>query len=126
MKSPVMFRSKSTGVQEEEEMEPGFTPVPETIWELFTLMKEQIKALATHGLPKPKAEVAWRLAFGEAFRTEGIKETIVFLAHVEHGFRVPTVDFFRELLYFCRIDLVHLVPNASPSSPPSSTCVRPT
>jgi hypothetical protein len=73
--------------------------------------KEQIQALATRGLLKPKVEVAWRPTVGEAFPIEGISETVVFLTHTERRFGVPTGDFFRELLYFYRIDLVHLVPN---------------
>jgi hypothetical protein len=71
--------------------------------------KEQIQALATCGLLKPKVEVAWRPAVGDPI--EGIGETVVFLTHTERGFGVPTGDLFRGLLYFYRIDLVHLVPN---------------
>jgi hypothetical protein len=108
-KSLVVYRARSTCV-EEEEMEPELVPSPKTIWELSTMTEEQIQALATRGPLKRKAEVAWRLATGEAFPTEGTGEA--FLTHVECGFRVPTDDFFRELFYFNRIDLVHLVPNA--------------
>jgi hypothetical protein len=68
--------------------------------------------LATCGLLKPKAEVAWRPAVGKAFPTEVTAETIAFLVHIERGSGVPTGDFFCGLLYFYRINLVHLVPNA--------------
>jgi hypothetical protein len=43
---------------------------------------------------------------------EGTDETIIFLAHIERGFGVPVGDFFRSLLFFYRIELVHLVPNS--------------
>jgi hypothetical protein len=46
-------------------------------------MEEQIQALATHGLLRPKADVGWRPAVGEEFPTEGTGETVVFLAHIE-------------------------------------------
>jgi hypothetical protein len=34
--------------------------------------------------------------------------------HIERGFLVPTGDFFRGLLFFYRIELLHLFPNAIP------------
>jgi hypothetical protein len=49
---------------------------------------------------------------GEEFSTEGTGETVVFLAHIERGFGVPAGDFLCGLLYFYRIELVHLVPNS--------------
>jgi hypothetical protein len=49
---------------------------------------------------------------GEEFPTEGTGETVVFLAHVECGFGVSAGDFFRDILFFYRIELVHLVLNA--------------
>jgi hypothetical protein len=63
-------------------------------------------------LLRPKAEVCWRPAAGEEFLTEGIGETVVFLAHIERGFGVPAGDFFRNLHFFYWIKLVHLIPNA--------------
>jgi hypothetical protein len=54
----------------------------------------------TRGLLRPKAEVGWRPAVGEEFPTEGTGETVIFLAHIECGFRVPVGNFFRGLLFF--------------------------
>jgi hypothetical protein len=66
--------------------------------------------LATWGLLRPKAEVPWGLRKKRcSYRGDG--ESVVFLAHIERGFGVPTDDFFRGLLYFYRIELVPLVPN---------------
>jgi hypothetical protein len=109
----VVFRSKSIGV-EEEKMGPVQVPVPETIWEPFVVTEEQIQALVTRGLLRPKVEVGWRPAAGEDFPTEGIGEAVVFLTHIERGFEVLVGDFFCGLLYFYRIEVVHLVPNAIP------------
>jgi hypothetical protein len=43
---------------------------------------------------------------------KGTGEAVVFLAHIKRGFGVPAGDFFHGLLYFYRIKVVHLVPNA--------------
>jgi hypothetical protein len=110
-KTLLVFRSKSICF-EEEKMEPTLIPPPQTVWELSVVMEEQIQAPATRGLLRPKAEVCWRLAVGEEFPTEGTGETVVFLAHIERGFGVPEGDFFRGLLFFYQIKLVHLIPNA--------------
>jgi hypothetical protein len=59
-------------------------------------------------LLRPKTEVGWRPVVGEEFPRKGTSETVVFLAHIEHGFGVPAGDFFRGLLFFYRIKLVHL------------------
>jgi hypothetical protein len=61
VKSLVVFRARSTRV-EEEEMKPELAPVLETIWEPSVVTEEQIQAMVTRGLLKPKVEVAWRLA----------------------------------------------------------------
>jgi hypothetical protein len=110
-KTLIMFRSKPTGF-EEEKMEPTPITEPHTVWEPSTVMEEQIQALATHGLLRPKTEVGWRPAAGEEFPGEGTGETVVLLTHIECGFRVPAGDFFCDLLFFYRIELVHLVPNS--------------
>jgi hypothetical protein len=60
---------------------------------------------------RPKTEVGWRPAAGEEFQTEGTSETVIFLAHIMLGFRVPAGDFLYGLLFFYHIELVHLVPN---------------
>jgi hypothetical protein len=69
-------------------------PIPEshTVWEP-TVTEEEIQALATRRLLRPKTEVVWRPASGEEFPTEGTGETVVFLTHIERGFGVPAGDF---------------------------------
>jgi hypothetical protein len=74
--------------------------------------EEQIESLVDRGLLRPKSQVGWRPTAGEAFLTEGTSETVVFIAHIEHGFGVPACDFLRGLLQFYRIELVYLAPNS--------------
>jgi hypothetical protein len=64
------------------------------------------------GLLRPKAEVEWRAAAGEEFLSEDVKEQVVFASFFERGFNLPAGAFFRSLLYYYRLDLVHLVPNS--------------
>jgi hypothetical protein len=108
-KSLVLFRSKSTGF-EEGKMEKVLVLDPRTVWEPSTVTEEQIQALVDRELLRTKMEVGCRPAAGEEFPMEGTGETVVFLALIEHGFGVPAGDFLHGLLFFYRIELVHLVP----------------
>jgi hypothetical protein len=65
-----------------------------------------------HGLLQPKEEVEWRAAAGEQFPCEDVKEQVVFASFFERGFNLPVGDFFRGLLYYYQLELVHLVPNS--------------
>ena len=97
---------------EEEEMAPEQIPVPETVWTSSTITEEQIQLLVNRGLLRPKTEVEWKAPTGQAFPTEDDKEQVVFASFFERGFNVPTGDFFRGLLHYYRLELVHLVPNS--------------
>jgi hypothetical protein len=110
-KSLVTFRSKCIGY-EEGKMEKAAIPDPSTVQETSTVTDEQIQSLVDRRLLRPKALVGWRPAAGEEFPTEGIGETVVFLAHIERGFSVSAGDFLRRLLHFYRIDLLHLTPSS--------------
>jgi hypothetical protein len=105
-----VFRSKSPGF-EEGKMEKVPIPESHTVWEP-TVTEEEIQALATRRLLRPKTEVVWRPASGEEFPTEGTGETVVFLTHIERGFGVPAGDFLCDLLFFYLIELVHLILNS--------------
>jgi hypothetical protein len=93
-------------------MEKPVIPDPSTVWETSTVTAEHIQSLVDRGLLRPKSQVGWRPAAGEAFPTEGTSETVVFLTHIERGFGVPLDDFLRGLLHFYHIMLVHLTPNS--------------
>jgi hypothetical protein len=56
--------------------------------------------------------VEWRAAAGEEFPSEDVKEHVVFASFFECGFNLLARDFFRDLLYYYRLELVHLVPNS--------------
>jgi uncharacterized protein YdgA (DUF945 family) len=93
----VIFRSKSIGFKEGKMEKPTILD-PSTVWETSTVTEEQIQSLVDRGLLRPKSQVRWRPAAGEAFPTEGTGDTVVFIAHIKHGFGVPTSDFLRELM----------------------------
>jgi hypothetical protein len=84
-KSLVLFRSKSANF-EERMMDKAPVPDARTVWELSKVAEE--------------------------FRTEGTGEIVVFLAQLKRGFGVPAGDFLCGLLFFYRIELVHLMPNS--------------
>jgi hypothetical protein len=44
--------------------------------------------------------------------SEDVKELVIFASFFERGFNLPAGDFFRGLLYYYRLELVHLVPNS--------------
>jgi hypothetical protein len=85
---------------------------PQAAWVQSTMTKTKIQALVDRGLLRPKIEVEWRAAAGEEFPSEDVKEHIVFASFFERGFNLPAGDFFRGLLYYYRLELVHLVPNS--------------
>jgi hypothetical protein len=56
--------------------------------------------------------VEWRAAAGEEFPSEDVKVQVVFGSFFERGFNLLAGDFFRGLLYYYRLELVHLVANS--------------
>jgi hypothetical protein len=87
-------------------------PDPRAVWVRLTMTEAKIQALVDRGLLRPKAEVEWRAAAGEEFPSEHIKEQVVFASFFERSFNLPTGEFFRGLLYYYQLELVHLVPNS--------------
>lgn len=73
----------------------------------------EIQELVKAKLLKDKAIVGWRSAFGNPrmFETHP-KETVTFALFVERGFAVPSSAFFRGILEFYSLQLVHLDPNS--------------
>jgi hypothetical protein len=76
------------------------------------MTEAKIQALVGRGLLWPKAEVEWRAVVGEQFPSEGVKEQVIFTSFFERGFNLPMGDFFRGLLYYYNLELVHFVPNS--------------
>jgi hypothetical protein len=85
---------------------------PQAAWVRSTMTEAKIQALVDRGLLRPKTEVEWRTAAGEDFSSEDVKEQVIFASFFERGFNLPVGDFFRSLLYYYRLELVHLVPNS--------------
>jgi hypothetical protein len=69
-KSQVTFRSKCVGF-EEGQMEKAVIPDPSIVWETSMVTEGQIQLLVDRELLRPKAQVGWKPAAGEAFPTEG-------------------------------------------------------
>jgi hypothetical protein len=68
--------------------------------------------MVDRGLLRPKAEVEWRATTEEQFPSEDVTDEVVFASFFERGFNLPAGDFFRGLLYYYQLELVHLVPNS--------------
>jgi hypothetical protein len=92
--------------------EAACIPDPRTAWIRSTMTKAKIQALVDRGVLRPKEEVEWRAATGEEFPSEDVKEQVIFGSFFERSFNLPAGDFFRGLLYYYRLELVHLVPNS--------------
>jgi hypothetical protein len=87
-------------------------PDPRTVWVRLTMTETKIQSLVDCGLLRSKAEVEWKATVGEEFPTADVKEQVVFALYFERGFNLPLGDFFRGLLYYYKVELVHLVPNS--------------
>jgi hypothetical protein len=87
-------------------------PAPETVWDPSVMTDEKIQALVERGLLQPKAEVERKAPAGEVFSMENDKEHVIFTFFFKCEFNVPADDFFRGLLYYYKLELVHLVPNS--------------
>jgi hypothetical protein len=81
-------------------------PYPRTVWVPSMMMKAKIQSL------RPKEEVEWKAALGEEFPTEDVKEQVIFASFLECGFNLPTGDFFQGLLFYYKLELVHIIPNS--------------
>jgi hypothetical protein len=72
------------------------------------MTEANIQALVDRRLLRPKAKVEWRAATGEQFSSEDVKEQVIFASFFKCGFDLPVGDFFRGLLYYYNLELVHL------------------
>jgi hypothetical protein len=92
--------------------EAACIPDPQAAWVLSTMTEAKIQALVDRRLLRSKMEVEWRVAAGEEFPSEDVKEQVVFASSFERGFNLSVGDFFCGLLYYYRLELVHLVSNS--------------
>jgi hypothetical protein len=92
--------------------EAACIPDPQAVWIRSTMTEAKIQALVDRGLLRLKAEVEWKATAGEEFPSEDVKEQVVFASFFKRCFNLPAGDLFRGLLYYYRLELVHLVPNS--------------
>jgi hypothetical protein len=102
----------NTNLSGEMAVEGASIPDSQAAWVRSTMTEAKIQVLVDRGLLWPKAEVKWRAAAGEQFSSEDVKEQVVFASFSKRGFNLPAGDFFRGLLYYYGLELVHLVPNS--------------
>jgi hypothetical protein len=76
------------------------------------MTEAEIQSLVERVLLMSKEEVEWKATVGEEFPTEDVKEQVVFASYFECGFNLPVGDFFWCLLFYYKLELVHLVPNS--------------
>jgi hypothetical protein len=58
--------------------ETGRIPYPRIVLVWSTMTEAKIQSLVDRGLLRPKVEVEWKVAVGEGFLTEDMKEQVVF------------------------------------------------
>jgi hypothetical protein len=76
------------------------------------MTEAKIQDLVDRVLLRPKAEVEWKAAVGDEFPTKDVKEHVAFALYFKRGFNLPVEDFFHSLLYYYKLELVHLAPNS--------------
>jgi hypothetical protein len=59
------------------------------------MTEAKIQSLVDHRLLRTKAEVEGKAAVGEEFKTEDMKEQVIFSSYFERGCNLPMGDFFR-------------------------------
>ena len=62
-------------------------------------------------LPEKKIS-GWRCYYGEEFSSEDTNQMVVFKSFYEKGFALPAGAFFRGLLHFYGLEVIHLKPNS--------------
>ena len=76
------------------------------------MTEEALQAMVRDGVLPEKNVVGWRAAAGEAFPTPDTEEIVVFESFFYRGFGVPSSEFFRGLLRYYGIEIIHLNPNS--------------
>src|SRR5438105_5175825 len=87
-------------------------PNPAQVWQRSTITEKDLLRMVKNKVLPEKELIGWRAADGEAFPTANTGEIVVFEPFFYRGFSVPTNRFFRGLLHFYKIELVHLNPNS--------------
>lgn len=81
-------------------------------WKRSTMKDTEIQALVDAKLLQEQVVAGWRCSFVNHWMFETHPdETVVVARFVERGLALPTSDFFRGLLDYYSLQLVHLNPN---------------
>jgi len=83
-------------------------PPPEQVWQRSTVTEGHLHRMVKDGVLPEKEIIGWCAVDGEAFPTTNTGEIVVFEPFFYRGFSVPTSRFFRGLLHFYKIELIHL------------------
>jgi hypothetical protein len=83
-------------------------------FEAFIANSKEVQTLAAIGLLQEKSFIQWKLVGNDSFPMPDADEVVVFHQFFLHGFGLPTSQFFRELLHYYQIELIHLNPNFIP------------
>src|SRR5438105_5234058 len=87
-------------------------PPPEQVWQRSTITEENLRRMVKEGVLLEKEIIGWHAADGEAFPIANTGEIVVFEPFFYREFSIPTNRFFRGLLNFYKIELVHLNSNS--------------
>jgi hypothetical protein len=87
-------------------------PLAQDTWSASTVTEAHLRQMVTDGVLPEKTIIGWRVADGEDFLTPNTEEIVVFESFFYRGFGLPTSSFFRGLLHFYGIELIHLNPNS--------------
>ena len=85
---------------------------PEELWTASTVPEGVLEQMVRDGVLPEKNIIGWRAAAGESFPTPDTEEIVVFESFFYSGFGLPTSEFFRGLLHYYGIELIHLNPNS--------------
>jgi hypothetical protein len=96
----------------ESRPEPSARPDPVEEFETSTVDDSAVQKLEGLGLIPPKSLIGWRTAPGEDFPMPSQEEIVVYTKFFVAGLGLPTSDFFRGLLQYYGLELVHLNPNS--------------
>jgi hypothetical protein len=80
-------------------------------WRPSKCSERDLLWLVAEGLLQEKDVVQWRPAGKDEIPFEKTGETILFAHLVERGLALPPLDFFRGLLHFYKLKVLHLNPN---------------
>jgi hypothetical protein len=87
-------------------------PDPVDEFEPSSVDDAAVQKLEKAGLIPSQSLIGWRTAPGEDFPMPSQEEVVVYQKFFVAGLGLPTSDFFRGLLHYYGLELVHLNPNS--------------